>query len=164
MSYLFFWKPKEKNGYLSQWYSAEMYIGGTKYANCEQYMMAQKAILFNDKDIYHKIMITTNPSVIKNLGRKIKNFDEEIWDLHKKRIIFEGNFAKFSQNNNLLEKLLETKELILAEASPYDRIYGIGMKVDDPNIQDTSKWGDNLLGCTLMNVRNLLISDIKIFC
>lgn len=162
-NYIFFWKPKDKNGYLSQWYPAEMYIGGLKYVNCEQYMMASKALLFNDTAIFNnKIMNETNPSKIKDVGREVKNFDESVWNKHKDRIIFEGNLAKFSQNVDLLKLLLNTGDSILAEASPYDRIYGIGMKEDNPNIKNTSKWGQNILGNAIMNVRDLLRFDERI--
>ncbi len=160
MDYIFFWKPKDKYGYMSQWYPAEMYVGGIKYANCEQYMMSQKALLFNDNSkVYAKIMKEMNPHNIKDLGREVKNFDERIWNLHKYRIILEGNFAKFSQNEDLLEMLFDTEDAILAEASPYDRIYGIGMSADNPNVEDTTKWGENLLGNAIMAVRNMFLAD-----
>lgn len=157
--FVFFWKPNEKNGFMSQWYEAEIYIGGIKYINCEQYMMASKAMLFGDKEVYEKIMKEINPAKIKKLGKEVRNFDERKWNLHKYRIILEGNFAKFSQNDDLLSLLFETEDAILAEASPYDRIYGIGMKADNPDVEDTYKWGENLLGSAIMAVRNMFLAD-----
>lgn len=157
--FVFFWKPDEKNGFMSQWYEAEMYIGRIKYINCEQYMMASKAMLFGDKEVYEKIMKETNPAKIKKLGKEVRNFDDRKWNFHKYRIILEGNFAKFSQNDDLLSLLFETEDAILAEASPYDRIYGIGMKADNPDVEDTYKWGENLLGSAIMAVRNMFLAD-----
>lgn len=156
-NFVFFWKPNEKNGYLSQWYPTEMYVGGIKYVNCEQYMMAAKAMLFEDLVTYYEIMKETNPHNIKKLGRTVKNFNERIWNQHKERIIFEANYAKFTQNSDLQDRLVqETGDAILAEASSYDRIYGIGMTIDNPDVKDISKWGENILGEAIMKVRNCI--------
>ena len=120
-------------------------------------MMSQKALLFNDKEIYNRIMKADNPGEYKSLGRKIKNFDENIWNEHRTEIVLKGNIAKFSQNTGLRDFLLNTGSRILAEASPYDRIWGIGMAQNENGIENPYNWkGDNLLGFCLMETRDIL--------
>jgi ribA/ribD-fused uncharacterized protein len=119
--------------------------------------MYHKAILFNDKETAELILNTKEPRKQKNLGRLVKNFDEHIWDQHKEKIVYNGNYLKFSQDEDLKEYLCDTDPYELVEANKYDRIWGIGMFAHDPNILDTSKWGQNLLGKTLMKVRNVFV-------
>ncbi|MDO5337285.1 MAG: NADAR family protein [Eubacteriales bacterium] len=162
MQFLFFWGHTAKPGEigkacLSQWYGCEFEVDGVKYHTTEQYMMAQKALLFNDQDNYEKIMSADNPRDYKALGRKICNFKEDIWNRHKYEIVLKGNLAKFSQNSELKEFLLGTGESVLAEASPYDRIWGIGLAMDNSDIQNPDHWkGENLLGFALMETRFFL--------
>lgn len=148
-----FWKPADRNGYLSQWWKCT-FKDSERYYNCaEQYMMAQKAILFGDNAVLEKIMKETNPANIKKYGREIKNFDESTWDDNKFEIVCEGNRLKFSQNPSLKKQLLDTEDATLVEASPYDRIWGIGTE----NYKDENAWkGENLLGEALMVVREEL--------
>ena len=141
----------------SQWFNRKFSDGENTYHNCEQYMMAHKALLFKDYTTYKKIMQTTNPKDIKRLGREVKNFDEKLWDCHKFNIVREGNYLKFSQNEDLLNILLLTKDTILVEASPYDKIWGVGLDVKNSDINNPYKWkGQNLLGYALMYVRDRL--------
>ena len=66
----------------------------------------------------------------------------------------EGNRAKFAQHPNLRRFLLDTGNRILVEASPVDKIWGIGLAQDDPRAQNPLQWqGLNLLGFALMKVR-----------
>ena len=74
--YTFFW-----GGPFSQWAPSEILIDGVKYNCCEQYMMAQKALLFKDTETYEAIMKTSHPSGQKALGRKVKNFNKETWEM-----------------------------------------------------------------------------------
>lgn len=91
------------------------------------------------------------------MGRKVKNFDPDIWNEHKYGIVKKGNFLKFSQNERFKEFLLSTDNKILVEASPYDTIWGIGMLETDPNAKNPAQWnGENLLGFALMEVRDEL--------
>ena len=141
----------------SQWYECKFTVDGVEYHTAEQYMMAQKAVLFGDKEVLQKIMSADNPAVYKSLGRQIRNFDEKIWNEHKFQIVVNGNMAKFSQNPELLDFLVKTGDRILVEASPYDRIWGIGKSKDDFDIENPFKWkGENLLGFALMEVRENL--------
>jgi ribA/ribD-fused uncharacterized protein len=142
---------------LSQWYDVAFEVDGVKYHTAEQYMMAQKALLFGDKDIFNHIMLADNPRDYKALGRKIRNFESKIWDARKFDIVVEGNMAKFSQNNNLKEYLLSTGDAILVEASPYDRIWGIGLYPGQAAKGTIAQWrGLNFLGAALMEVRDRL--------
>ena len=118
-------------------------------------MMYNKALLFDDKDIANEILNTNQPKAIKELGRKVKNFNDEAWDKMKYKIVFTGNYYKFSQNADLRNFLLSTKNKVLVEASPYDKVWGIKMKYDDENIENPFCWkGENLLGFALMEARD----------
>ena len=139
---------------LSQWYPCEFEAEGTKYTSAEQYMMAEKARLFGDEEIRAQILKTSDPAICKKLGRKVRNFNQEKWNKNRENIARKGNFYKFSQNAKLREFLLSTGDKILAEASPRDRIWGIGMGKNNPDALDPAKWrGRNLLGFSIMSVR-----------
>ena len=117
-------------------------------------MMAAKAKTFADAEMFGKIMQTSKPKLIKKLGREVKNFDERTWDAVKYDVVVDGNMAKFSQNPELKPFLLSTGNAKLVEASPVDRIWGVGLAENDPSITDEAKWrGLNLLGKALMAVR-----------
>lgn len=140
---------------LSQWYECDFTVDGIRYHTAEQYMMAQKALLFNDKESYHKIMTANKPREYKAIGRKIKGFNQDIWDERKYDIVYEGNYAKFYQNEALGRFLEHTEDKVLVEASPFDEIWGIKMSEDNPDIYNPEKWnGQNLLGFILMDVRD----------
>ena len=145
------------NGPFCQWYTSPIIINGINYSCCEQYMMAQKAKVFNDFDSYSKIMQNPSPRDQKALGKLVKNFDESIWKECREKIVFDGNLAKFTQNPKLKQYLLNTKNAIICEASPYDKIWGIGLAENDPRVHDQKQWdGLNLLGKVIMEVRNQL--------
>ena len=149
-------------GIFSQFFPCTFTEMGVTYNSAEQYMMAQKALLFDDIKTYDKIMSLSNPSKIKALGRLVKNFNQEIWDKHKEDIVFNGNLLKFSQNKKLCKQLLATGDKEIVEASPTDTIWGIGLAETDPDIYDKSKWrGTNLLGKAIMKVRDVL-KDTKL--
>lgn len=159
--YLYFWKPiyGDVTTCLSQWYIAPFIADGIEYACAEQYMMAQKALLFSDKITAEQIMKTTDPKTMKSLGREVRNFNDTIWNSNKKQIVFNGNIAKFSdpRNVNLKEYLIATDNMILVEASPYDKIWGIGLDARNAKYTPENRWpGQNLLGKILMNVREYL--------
>jgi ribA/ribD-fused uncharacterized protein len=151
--YVFFW-----SGPFSQWAKYRMEIDGLVYVTCEQYMMAEKARLFGDRVAEAAVMATSNPREQKRLGRKVRGFDQSRWEAECEEIVYRGNLAKFSQNPKLREMLLDTGNRILAEASPLDRIWGIGLAADHPHVTDQSLWGQNLLGKAIMRVRDTLRS------
>lgn len=156
--YTFFWQDK----YFNQWSSCMfMDVEGIVYNCPEQYMMAQKALLFNDRETYAKIMSSNSPRDQKAMGRLVANFNQKIWDTYSTMIVYDGNLLKFSQNTKFREKLIETKGTILVEASPYDRIWGIGLKEDDPRALNMKTWqGENRLGFVLTKVRDTIISEL----
>lgn len=125
-----------------------------EYSSAEQFMMYHKAIIFLDIDSAKKIMSTNDVRKIKELGRQVSDFNEEIWKYYRSKIVFEGNKAKFEQNETLKKELLRTKGTTIVEASPYDKIWGIGLKSDDIKSQSRKTWeGLNLLGEILTKLR-----------
>lgn len=146
----------------SNWYPAIFWVDGIKYSSMEQYMMYQKALLFEDQEIASKIISSSQPRFQKNCGRKVKNFDIELWKRKRYSIVKRGIFAKFSQNLKIKRALLETKGTLLVEASPTDCIWGVGLHMNDPLIKDYKKWrGHNLLGHILTDVRDMLLANPK---
>lgn len=130
---------------------------GHTFLHCEQWMMFNKAKLFKDDKSAKMIMKTTEPIQCKKLGRQVANFDELIWKRENERIVLEGNRQKFTQNPDLLDKLFETEGTTLVEASPRDRLYGIGLSAKNPKALNRKTWrGKNLLGEILTKLRNEL--------
>lgn len=156
-----FHNPEEENGYLSNWYSSEFFMNDILFSTMEQYMMYQKAMLFQDEEIAKKILNTKDVAKIKKLGRNVKNYNDTIWNGVRQIIIYQGLLEKFKQNDILKFKLLSTKDAILAECAVKDRIWGIGLSMKDESRFDMDKWkGQNLLGFALMKVReNLDVYD-----
>jgi len=161
--YLFFWghQPSSDESItktcLSQWWMSDFNKDIDKYCCMEQFMMSEKAKLFEDEEVLQDIMNSKYPKQIKELGRKVRNFNEDTWQKRRYSIILNGNYAKFIQNNALKQFLLGTKNRVLVEASPYDKIWGIGMSADERDIEDPTMWkGLNLLGFALMEVRDEL--------
>ncbi len=162
-SYLFFWGHKAKPdgsigpSCLSQWFPAAFSENGINYATAEHYMMAQKADLFGDKEQLKKILAAASPKEAKTLGRKVKPFDPEIWESNAFDFVVKGNMLKFSQNPPLAHWLSGTSPCILVEASPTDRIWGIGLHKNDPLAGKPEQWnGENKLGFALVKVREHL--------
>lgn len=157
MNVIGFHNPDEENGYLSNWYLSDFEVEGIRYSSLEQYMMYQKAKYFKDDYNMKKILETDDPSEIKVLGKEVSNFDSTYWNGIRQIVVYRGLYAKFSQNDDLKQKLKETGDAILAECAYKDKIWGIGMSMDDEDRFDMSKWnGQNLLGFALMMVREQL--------
>lgn len=150
--FVLFW-----GGWPSQWAKSEFTIDDVTYNCCEQYMMAEKARVFGDHVVESNILASKNPSTQKALGRKVSGFDKDVWNSVCRGIVYEGNLARFSQNAELGRTLLDTGRRTLVEASPRDRIWGIGLGKNNPDAQVPSKWrGRNWLGIALMQVREQL--------
>lgn len=162
--FVFFWRntpPKEGRigkQCLSQWWESPFVVKGVLYQCAEQYMMAEKARLFQDEEMLQKILKANHPQQMKKLGRMVQNFEDAIWDKHCFDIVKKGNLEKFSQNKDLWNFMKGTKERILVEASPRDRIWGIGMEETNLDAENPMKWrGKNLLGFALMKAREELL-------
>ena len=163
-SFVFFWKLGHKNDEFSNWYPCNFTIEGIRYFCVEQYMMAKKAMLFGDITVYQQIMKSSDPGECKSLGKLVKGFDPVVWDIYKYEIVYNANYAKFHQNDYLMQKLIATGNAVLAEASPLDKIWGIGMSADDPRAKHPDLWnGENLLGSILMEIRDRVDNRIKYF-
>lgn len=153
---LFFWKPP---CLFNNWTLVKFQdMDGIQYDCVEQYFMAKKALLFKDQSTYLKIMATVDGKLLKALGRAVKNFDQTVWDKECDQIMKNGIYLKFSQNPRYTLKLLETGDLILVEASLYDKRWGIGVE-SKTAVQFTGPdqfKGENRLGKCLMQVREQL--------
>jgi ribA/ribD-fused uncharacterized protein len=141
----------------SQWHPCTFTGDGHAFCCAEQFMMHGKAVLFGDAKIAAQILAATDPKQHKALGRKVAGFDAARWRAAREGIVKAGNHAKFTQNPALLATLLATRGTTLVEASPFDRIWGIGLAATDPRASDPSKWrGQNLLGKILTELRDEL--------
>jgi len=161
--YLFFWGHQPQpdgsagKGCLSQWWPAEFTVNEVAYPSAEHFMMAAKALLFGDLEVAGRIPLATHPSQAKALGRQVRGFDEERWAQRRFGLVVAGNVAKFGQNPELRDYLLATGDRVLVEASPLDRVWGIGMSASDDLATSPGHWrGENLLGFALMEARQQL--------
>nr|ELR5255621.1 NADAR family protein [Providencia rettgeri] len=157
--YVFFWGHQTKQNHItkscfSQWCPSPFIVDGHRFASAEHFMMAEKARLFGDTETLNKIIHAPNPGAAKAFGREVRGFKQDVWDKNRFEIVVAANMAKFSQNEELKQFLLSTNERILVEASPVDKVWGIGLAEDSENIENPLTWkGLNLLGFALMEVR-----------
>lgn len=157
MNIICFHNPNEENGYLSNWYFSDFSVDGIEFASMEQFMMYRKAICFGNKAIAKEILASKDVAYIKKLGRLVANYNENIWNGLRQLIVYEGLRAKFTQNSFLKQKLLDTQDAMLAECAVKDRVWGIGLSVNNLMRFDITAWrGKNLLGYSLMMVRDNL--------
>ncbi|KIY70850.1 DUF1768-domain-containing protein [Cylindrobasidium torrendii FP15055 ss-10] len=177
-NYLFFWRPNadQPNAWASQWYPSsftstitfpalDLDASSVHFPTAEHWMAFQKALLFGDADVAQSVLNFSNThprtlATIKSLGRSVQNFDEDKWNAQRERIVLEGNLLKFGQNSELWELLDGTGDKILAEASPYDSIWGVGFTPDHA-FENRADWGLNLLGQALMETRKVLREEKK---
>jgi ribA/ribD-fused uncharacterized protein len=162
-----FWRVDQKNAYLCNWYRSPLKVvvgvgedsQSIEFSTVEQYIMHAKAELFGDSTSADKILRCHDPSKVKKLGRRVRNFKESTWSRQRRPILLRALRAKFSQNPELARRLVATGEKPIAEASPSDTIFGIGWAPDAPQAQDPDLWkGQNILGEALMTVRGELCS------
>ncbi|WP_083646887.1 NADAR family protein [Kitasatospora sp. CB01950] len=158
--YLHFWGHRPQpdgqigSGSLSQWWPSPFTVDGVEYATAEHWMMAGKARLFGDEESVPRILRARTPAEAKKLGRLVDGFDQDAWEAHRFELVVAGSVAKFGQDERLRDYLLRTGSRVLVEASPLDRIWGIGLAADDERANSPSQWrGLNLLGFALMEAR-----------
>jgi ribA/ribD-fused uncharacterized protein len=152
--FVFFWQGGD---IYSNFYQSNFYLYNKEFSSAEQCFMYSKAIHFQDFQIAKQILKTHEPMNCKNLGRKVKNYNEKEWNILREEKMFQACFAKFAQNEGLKEKLINTSNKILVEASPNDKIWGVGLREDDTEILNPYNWrGQNLLGKVLMKVREII--------
>ncbi len=163
VKYLHFWghrpRPDGRIGAscLSQGGPAPFTADGVEYATAEHWMMAGKARLFEDAAAERAVLTAGHPAEAKKAGRLVRGFDEAIWQRERFRIVVEGSVHKFGAHEELREFLLGTGERVLVEASPVDRVWGIGLAAGDDAAMDPERWrGPNLLGFALMEARERL--------
>ncbi len=143
----------------SQWYRCRFEAGGHAFGCAEQYMMHGKAVLFGDPEVAAEILAADHPRTQKALGRKVRGFDNNVWLAAREGIVLAGNRAKFTQNPELQAQLLATRGTTLVEASPFDKIWGVGLAASNPRIQVRAHWrGKNLLGVILTRLREELLA------
>ncbi len=148
--YHFFW-----NGPFSNWDPSEFTIGDKTFSCAEQYMMYWKAMTMGDIETAHKVMQTKSPREQKALGRQIQNFDADLWTKDSFDIMLPGLIQKFLQNPEHMAALKATGDAEIVEASPEDRIWGIGYFENDA-LENIDNWGENRLGKLLMKVRDII--------
>lgn len=160
-----FFLPEQPYGFMSNWYPSEFTYAGKTYAHVEQYMMVQKVMVFGQQKLAEMIMETDDPAVCKKLGgTHFPEFDTDLWAKIAKQVVKRGVRAKYVCNPELLDKLIDTKDVLLAECSPRDKRWGIGIGPDDASRFDVSKWqGDNWMGQITMEVREELRKIKSVF-
>ena len=155
MKYLYFWQ-----GPFSNWYRSNFELNGIKFNTNEQYMMYKKAMLFNDTVTANAILKSNNPKECKALGRKVSGFDNVWWQDNCIEIVFRGAHAKFSQNRKLYNMLMNTGDATLVEASPFDKIWGIGLDEENAKKTNPADWpGTNWLGIVLTDLREHFLTE-----
>ena len=160
VKYLHFWGhrplPDGRIGAscLSQWWPSPFTVEGVEYATAEHWMMAAKARLFADAEAERRVLAADHPAQAKKAGRLVRGFDEALWRQERFRIVVEGSVHKFTAHDGLRAFLLNTGERVLVEASPVDRVWGIGLAAADEGAANPERWrGPNLLGFALMEAR-----------
>jgi ribA/ribD-fused uncharacterized protein len=163
IKYLHFWghrpRPDGRIGAscLSQWWPSPFTVDGVTYGTAEHWMMAGKARLFGDADAERRVLAAGHPSLAKKAGRLVRDFDEAVWERERFRIVVEGSVHKFAAHAELGAFLLGTGDRVMVEASPVDRVWGIGLAAGDEAAGDPERWrGPNLLGFALMEARERL--------
>ncbi|MET7645291.1 NADAR family protein [Streptomyces sp. NPDC005426] len=163
VKYLLFWghrpRPDGRIGAscLSQWWPSPFTVDGVTYASAEHWMMSGKARLFGDAEAAERAVTAKSPAEAKKVGRLVRGFDAALWERERYDLVVTGSVHKFGQNPELGGFLLGTGDRVLVEASPMDRIWGIGLAADDPRAEDPATWrGLNLLGFALMEARAAL--------
>lgn len=165
--FLFFWghTPKRADAVdaacLSQWFPRGFTLDAVRYRTAEHWMMAEKARLFRDEAALGRILAAETPADAKKIGREVRGFDGAVWGAARSEAVVRGNVAKFGEHADLGAFLRATGDRVLVEASPRDRVWGIGMGASNPDARAPSRWrGLNLLGFALMEARSRLFDGL----
>jgi ribA/ribD-fused uncharacterized protein len=165
-THVYFW---ERDSIYSNWYTpCNITLPSTTeddtpryFENSEALMMWLKATFFGDTEVADRIYWLQEPKGVRDLGRLVKGFDQKLWEEVRETVMYETCYAKFSQNDHMKASLLLTGDKILVEASPFDKVWGVGLRPDDPLVLDEKNWkGLNLLGKALMKVRAKLLEEL----
>jgi ribA/ribD-fused uncharacterized protein len=150
-------------GPYSQWETWYFTFNNITFNCNEQMMMYCKALVCGDKETAELIMEELFPDKQKKLGRKVKNFSEELWNYETSMaVVYVANYCKFTQNPEIKEYLLNDPGTEIVEASPYDVIWGIGLGADKPQAWHKNSWrGENRLGECITDVRKYILDEIN---
>ena len=158
--YCYFWQPHATNGCLSNWSEHSINCDDKIYKTAEHLFMYRKAMLMGDKFAANRILLAKTPHQVKAIGRSVTNWDETKWRELREKIMFDVLLLKANQHTEVRDRLIETAGAIIAEASPYDMIWGIGCTEDDVAAREAENWkGLNLLGKAWMKVRELILLE-----
>lgn len=153
----FFHKPEEPYGYLSNWYKSPFELDGQHFSSAEQYIMYRKCMIFGDELSAKAVLRSEDPAAQQDIGRKASGYIGSVWAGMRQTVAFRALMGKFAQNAELKQKLLDTGDAYLVECAGSDRIWACGIRLNDNKRFDAENWkGDNILGFTLMEVRNVL--------
>lgn len=156
--FVLFW-----GGVYSQWCPSKFKIDGVEYNTAEQYMMAKKALMFGDFEMLEQIMETSNPATQKDCGKRVKGFVKEVWEANCRKIVRDANYAKFTQNPKMLTEMLKDQDKEIVEASPEDKIWGIGLHETNPLAWERETWqGTNWLGIAIMEARKQILAETDV--
>ncbi len=162
MDAVFFHKPEEPHGYLSNWYPSPFELEGIHFSSVEQYIMYRKCMIFGDETSAKAVLATEDTAAQQAIGRKATGYIGSVWAGMRQMVVFRGLMAKFSQNEDLKQKLLDTGDAYLVECAGSDRIWACGVRLMDDKRFDAANWiGDNILGFALMEVRTTLREATK---
>ena len=149
-----------KSGIPSQWYPSPFTIDGVRFVNCEQRMMYMKGKVFGDEEAMREVMLTEDPKRHKEIGRSVKNFDVDTWSAKAFQVVVEANYAKYSQNPELRQFLIDSGDRKFVECAPYDKIWGNGLNISQTLQTPEAMWeGTNLLGKAIMEVRKMILAE-----
>ena len=154
---VFFHKPEEPHGHLSNWYPSPFDLDGIRFSSVEQYVMYRKCMLFGDETSAKAVLATNDTAAQQALGRKASGYIGSVWAGMRQMVAFRGLMAKFSQNEDLKQKLLDTGDAYLVECAGSDKVWACGLRLNDDRRFDAANWtGENILGFALMEVREAM--------
>ena len=154
---VFFHKPDEPNGYLSNWYPSAIVVDGIRFSSVEQYIMYKKCEVFGDMASAQAVLATEDTKLQQSIGRKANGYVSNMWAGMRQIVVLRGLLAKFLQNEDLRKKLLDTDDAYIVECARTDKVWACGRRLDDDRRLDASQWeGQNILGFALMEVREML--------